>query len=116
MKYLLTFVGGDATLRYQNLAAADPRKHEEHLRKWNAWMAGVAKEGKFETGYALGAERRKVAQSGVENYQYSEDSPGGFIVIAADSIDDAARIALSSPIIENGGTVLVRACGEVRRP
>jgi hypothetical protein len=114
MRYLLMFMGGDASLKYSNLNKGDPRRQEEHFRKWNQWMANLVKDGKFEIGYPLTAESRKVGPSGIENDADPENSPGGFMVIRADSIEDAARIAHTSPIIENGGTVLVRECGEVR--
>jgi hypothetical protein len=38
----------------------------------------------------------------------------GFMVINAESLDQAEGIARSSPIIKNGGYILARPCGEMK--
>jgi hypothetical protein len=112
-KYLLTFFGGDPSLKYENLDKAAKEVQEKHRAAWAAWIKGLAQDGKFEAGYPLVREARKVTPAGVETHRFPEDSEGGFTIIKAESLDHAAEIARTSPIIKNGGTILVRECMEM---
>jgi hypothetical protein len=69
----------------------------------------------LQTGHPYETDGKRVDSSGVHDYQFPEDSAGGFIIVKAESADDAARIATASPVIRNGGYVLVRPCGEVSK-
>ncbi len=67
--------------------------------------------GPFEGQKAGG--RTPVGQSGAEDYRFPDTTEGGFIIINAESLEDAAEIAAEAPIIGNGGHILVRQCGEM---
>jgi hypothetical protein len=73
------------------------------------------KHGGFADGHPYETDCKRVDSSGVHDYRFPEDSAGGFIVVKAESADDAARIATTSPNIRNGGYVLLRPCGEVSK-
>ncbi len=111
-KYLLTFFGGNPTLKYSNLDQTTQQARAEHLKKWGEWMAGLAKAEKLEGGYPLGSAGKKVSPAGIEDFDFSKEGAGGFVILQADSLDEAAGIASSSPIIMNGGKVNVQPCGE----
>src|SRR6266567_2095885 len=112
-RYLLTFFGGNPGLRYAVLDQAAAAVREAHLAAWRTWTAGLAQAGKFEDGYPLATEGRKVGADGIEAHDFTNESAGGFMVLRAASLDEAADIARSSPIVRNGGHILVRHCGKI---
>lgn len=113
-KYLLTFVGGNPVLKYSSLDTATEEARSQHLKAWGEWMSGLAKSGKLEGGYPLENTGAHVSAGRVDGHDFSKGGPGGFIILKADSLDEATVIASSSPIIKNGGEVYVQPCGEVR--
>lgn len=111
-KYLLSFFGGNVALRYANRGKADRALEEESSAAWSAWMGRLVKAKRLDTGYPLDAHGKRVNPEGTHDHHFADDTEGGFVVIKAKSLDEAAAIAGSSPIIKNGGYVLVRPCGE----
>jgi hypothetical protein len=109
--HMLTFFGGNPALRYSNLNEVPDEQRRKHLAEWSDWMGSLVKAGILQMGHPYEANGKKIDGSGIHDYQFPEDSAGGFIVIKAESADEAARIATSAPIIRNGGYVLVRPCG-----
>jgi hypothetical protein len=112
-KYLLEFFGGNPALRYSALDQAEAAAREAHLAAWRAWTRELAQTDKLENGYPLTEEGRKVGGGGIEAHDFTKESAGGFMVVKAVSLDEAAEIARSSPIVRNGGHILVRHCGKV---
>ena len=102
-------------LRYENLSKAGEGARKRHAAAWGSWIAGLAKAGKLEAGYPLEAEGKRVSSAGAEEYRFPDSTEGGFMIIRAGSAEEAAEIARTSPIIENGGYVLVRPCGEMKQ-
>ncbi len=113
-KYLLTFFGGNTALRYDNLDRTSKEAQEKHLAGWGAWIAGLMDAGQMEIGYPLESDGKRIDPEGLEDHHFSDDTEGGFIIIKSESLDTAAEIAKGSPIIKNGGYVLVRPCGEMK--
>jgi len=113
-KYMLTFFGGNMALRYDNLDDAGREAREKHTAAWGAWMAGLARAKNLEVGYPLKSEGKRIDADGTRDHHFPDSTEGGFIIITAASLDEAAAIAQSSPIIPNGGYVLVRPCGEIK--
>ena len=101
-------------LRYSNLGKAEKEAQEKHAAAWGEWIAGLVKANKVEAGYPLGSEGKRVSPEGIENYHFPDSTEGGFLIIKTETIDEAAEIAKSSPIIKNGGFVLVRPCGQMK--
>jgi hypothetical protein len=112
-KYLITFFGGNAKLRFDNLEELEEEVRERHLTTWRAWMTALAKANKLELGYPLKADGKRVDSNGTEDYHFPDTVEGGFVLLNAGSLDEAVEIAESSPIVKNGGYVLVRPCGEI---
>jgi hypothetical protein len=113
-KYLLAFYGGNMALRYENLDKAEKEALEKHRAAWGGWMAELVKGGHLETGYPLESDGKRIDADGYHDYHFPDTTEGGFIIIKAASLDQAAEIAQSAPIIKNGGYVLARPCGEMR--
>ena len=101
-------------LRYEHLDQAGKEAQEQHAAAWAAWMSGLVQSGQLETGYPLEADGKRVATDGARDYHFPETTEGGFVIVKAESLDEAAAIAQSSPIIKNGGYVLVRPCGVMK--
>jgi hypothetical protein len=112
-KYLVTFFGGNAALRYSNLGQADAEAREKHLAAWKAWVAALARTGCLENGHPLASKGVRVTAAGAEEHQFPESSAGGFMVLKADTLEKAAEMVRSAPIIKNGGHILVQPCGEI---
>jgi len=77
-------------------------------------MADLSKAKRLEIGYPLAPDGKRIDQSGTEDYRSPDTTEGGFIIINAESLEDAAEIAAEAPIIGNGGHILVRPCGEMK--
>ena len=112
-KYLLEFFGGNPALRHSVLDQAEATARDAHLAAWRAWTGDLAQAGKLENGYPLTQEGRKVGAKGIEAHDFANQSAGGFMVLKAASLDEATEIARSSPIVRNGGHILVRHCGKI---
>jgi hypothetical protein len=113
-KYMLTFYGGNMALRYNNLEKADKEAQEKHRAAWGKWMSELMEAKHLETGYPLMADGKRISADGVQDYHFPDTTEGGFIVINADSLEQAAELARKAPIIKNGGYILARPCGEMK--
>jgi hypothetical protein len=86
---------------------------QQHLGKWLTWMKELGAKGHIrEQGHPL--ERTgKVVQGNAKTvidgpYAEAKDVVGGFMVIEAKDLTDAAEISKGCPILEVGGSVEVR--------
>ena len=113
-KFMLSFFGGNMALRYDNLNKAGKDAQEKHGAAWGEWMAALVKANHLETGYPLESEGKCVDADGTEPYHFTDTTEGGFVILNAESLDQAAELERSSPIIKNGGYILVRPCGEMK--
>jgi hypothetical protein len=113
-KYMLTFFGGNMALRYDNLGNAEKEAREKHRAAWGEWMSNLMKAEHLEIGYPLESDGKRIDGDGNQAYHFPNTTEGGFIVIKAESLDQAAEIAQSSPIIKNGGYILARPCGVMK--
>lgn len=108
---MLTFFGGNIALRYNNLDKAEKEAQEKHR---DGWMSELMKADYLEVGYPLKSDGKRIDSDGTQAYHFPDTTEGGFIIIKAESLDQAAEIARSSPIIKNGGYILTRPCGEMK--
>ena len=90
-----------------------PEEMQQHLGKWLTWMKELGAKGHIrEQGHPL--ERTgKVVQGNAKTvidgpYAEAKDVVGGFMVIEAKDLTDAAEISKGCPILEVGGSVEVR--------
>jgi len=113
-KYMLTFFGGNMALRYENLAKAENEAREKHRAAWAGWMSDLMKGGHLEAGYPLEPDGKRIDADGPRDHHFPNTTEGGVIIIKAASLDQAAEIAQSAPIIKNGGYVLAPPCGEMK--
>ncbi len=81
-------------------------------KQWENWIGGIAAQNKLAArGNRLGNDGKTVKPNNVvTNGPYAEikEMISGYIMVKADSIDEAAEIAKGCPILEVGGNVEVR--------
>lgn len=93
-----------------NMSEADFANLE---KRWYDWVGGIAAQGKLVSkGMRLNEEGKVLKGGGVVTdgpFVEIRERLGGFIVIKADSIDDAVTMAHGCPAVEIGGSVEVRS-------
>jgi hypothetical protein len=105
--FLFLFRGG------RSGAAPSPEEMQRSLQKWGLWIEGLAKAGKFKAGEPLEAGGKIV--SGASKlvtdgpFVESKEVVGGYLIVSARNIDEAAEISKGCPIFDDGGSVEVRA-------
>jgi hypothetical protein len=95
-------------------AQPSPDQMERYMQQWEAWVSSIAARGQLaEGGNHLSAEGRVLRPNAeAVNGPYTENrqSVAGYILIQADSLEDATAIAGECPILGGEGTSV-----EVRR-
>ena len=106
-KYMYLFRGGDA-----RLAELSNEHKQQHMQKWGAWMQELAQQGKLVDGLPLSGDGKVVEKAGatVHDGPFAEGTEvvGGYLIVNADSIDDAVKLSEQCPIFEYDGTCEVR--------
>jgi len=102
-KFMLLFVG-------KEYKPSNDEETKEHMKKWESWIGQLVSTGKFESGLPFEWGGREVSKDNVGMYNSPEVDIGGYMVINADSIEEACELAKNAPNVELGGTVVVRTC------
>lgn len=97
-RYLLLLAGATNT---------QPGAETRAVTSYRAWAGQLRDEGRSVNGERLGAEAIVVPAS-AEATGASASAIQGFFVVSADRLEDAVRIAQSSPHAIGGGQVIVR--------
>jgi len=95
---------------------ADIQPSPEHLQNmmkdWQNWMGSIAARNRLANSGNRLSDEGKVVKSGalITNGPYVEikEAIGGYIIIRAESMEDAAEMAKGCPILSIGGNVEVR--------
>jgi hypothetical protein len=99
---------------FRNAASPDrsPQQIQQVLQQWQDWMGNlVAQEKLASSGSRLGTEGKTVKPNNVVTdgpYAEIKEILGGFIVVYAANVEEAAELAKSCPILLVGGSVEVR--------
>jgi hypothetical protein len=102
--YLFLFRGG--------MSGLSPEEAQKNMKKWEEWIGGLAKAGKFKAGEPLGKEAKvingtkKVVTDGP--FAESKEVVGGYLIVTAKDLNEAAEIAKNCPIYETDGSTEVR--------
>jgi hypothetical protein len=90
-----------------------PEQMQAMMKQWQEWMGSLSAQQKLvSSGNRLAADGRVVKPNNViTNGPYVEikEAIGGYIVVRADSLDEAAALAKGCPILNINGDVEVRA-------
>ncbi len=89
-----------------------PQQMQDMMKRWQDWIGGLAAQDKLvDRGNPLLRDGKVVKAGGlVTNGPYADisESIGGYTLIRAESLEEAARLTEGCPIFEMGGSVEVR--------
>jgi len=99
MKFIVFFVGGEPT----------KEEKDEHMLEWKKWIESLGNTSvEYNNGYPYGQKAVIVSSKGTNTYKPSGNDGSGYMLIRAESIDDAAEVMGSAPSIVNGGKIILR--------
>jgi hypothetical protein len=92
---------------------ASPEAQQQIMQKWMTWMKDLGEKGHLiDRGQPLERSGKLVRGQGkmITDGPFAEakDVVGGFTLIKADTVAEAAELAKGCPILERGGDVEVR--------
>jgi len=92
---------------------ASPEQMQQWMKQTMDWIGGIAAQNKFVSGTGLPFDEARVVSSDkmVTNGPYGDikETIGGFIIVRAESADEAAEFAKGCPVLQGeGNTVEVR--------
>lgn len=90
-----------------------PEQMQAMMKPWQDWMGNLTAQNKLvNAGNRLASEGKVIKPNNViTNGPYVEikEAIGGYIIIRAASLDEAAELSKGCPILQVGGSVEVRA-------
>ena len=94
-------------------AAMSAEQRRDALLRWNAWCDDLAARGRLLAGSPLEPESRRVAAPAAGRvldgpFAEAKELIGGYLLITADGLEEAAAIAAGAPNLPYGMTVEVR--------
>jgi hypothetical protein len=92
---------------------ASPEQIQEWMKQTMDWIRGIAAQNKFVSGTGLPFDNARVVKHGgmVTNGPFGDikETIGGFIVVKADTVEEAVAFAKGCPVLQGeGNTVEVR--------
>jgi hypothetical protein len=96
----------------QPSSTPSPEAMQASLQKWGTWIQGLAQKGAvkggepLESGGKVVAGAKKLITDGP--FAESKEIVGGYLIVAAASLDEAADMSKGCPIFDDGGSVEVR--------
>jgi len=93
-------------------STVSPKDMQAIAEKWKVWIDGIVAQGKFAShGSRLATEGKVLKPGGVVTdgpFVEIRERLGGFILVHAESLDDAITLAHGCPAIDANGSVEVR--------
>ena len=88
-------------------------KAQQSMTKWRAWFKDLTDKGHLKNlgqplervGKVIGGKGKTVTDG---PYAETKDVIGGYSIVEAKDLDQAARLASACPVLEAGGSVEVR--------
>jgi hypothetical protein len=109
-KYMLVF--HNVPMVEEVYEKMSPEEMESELAKWGAWIGGIAAQGKFISSDALEPTGKVVKGSKkvITDGPFTEGKElvSGYLLMHAESIDEAVQLSYGCPIYDHEGTVEVR--------
>ncbi len=105
-EYLYIIRGGDDMSQYS------PEEMQAHMEDWRVWMGGLAEQGKLVGGEPLMAEGKTLTERGTKitdrPLAEGKELVGGYIIVKADSLNQATDLAQGCPGFDHNCTIEVR--------
>jgi|SRR6185295_9881114 len=93
---------------------ASPEQMQKWMKQTMDWIGGISAQNKFVTGTGLLFDNARVVthKKVVTNGPFGEikETIGGYIIVKAESIDEAVEFAKGCPVLQGDGNTM-----EVRR-
>jgi hypothetical protein len=93
--------------------ATSPQEMQQVMQKWVSWLQGLADQGHIkdrgqplERGGKIVTGKQKIVTDGP--FAEAKDLVGGFTLVEARDLDQAAELSKGCPIFDAGGFVEVR--------
>jgi len=90
-----------------------PEKMQDLRNKWQNWVNGIIAQDKLvSNGVRLNIDGQVLRAGGVVTdgpFVEIKEKLGSFIIVRAESLDDATTLAHGCPAIDEGGSVEIRA-------
>lgn len=103
---------------YGDFSKASPEEIATMQKKWNDWAGSIAAQGKVVTGGQRLALEGQVLKAGgvVTDGPFAEirEILGGFMIIKADSLEEATTLAHGCPVLNVNGSVEIRPIMEMQ--
>lgn len=107
------FVFRGSVQNEETFANQSPEEMQAELKKWTNWMDGIAKKGQLiggqplmPTGKVVAGKAKKLTDG---PFVEGKDIVGGYLLIKANSLDEAVTISYGCPSLANDeGSVEVR--------
>ncbi len=107
-EFLLVF-RTEPLLREQPMS---PEQMQAMMKPWLDWMGGLAAQNKLaNSGNRLGGTGATVRPGGVVTdgpYVEVKEAIGGYVIVRADSLEEACELSKGCPVLQFGGNVEVR--------
>ncbi len=98
-------------------AMKSPEEMQDHMQHWQKWMGGLAEAGKFVGGQPLQREARSLVDGGTRVIDRplaeAKELVGGYIIVKADTLNEASELAKGCPGFEHDCTIEVREIMEM---
>jgi hypothetical protein len=88
-----------------------PEQMQDEIKKWQDWMGGIAAQGKFASTNRLGSNGKTLLHNKtITDGPYAEvkEIIGGYVIVKANDMSEAMKLAEDCPILAVGGSVEVR--------
>ncbi|WP_299184464.1 YciI family protein [uncultured Aquimarina sp.] len=106
-EFLMLIRGGQ-----EKYIIASPNEMQKHLEHWQEWMGGLTKEERLLGGQPLIKEGNTLLERGKKvidrPFAEGKELVGGYLLIKADSLDQATTIAKGCPSFEYDCSVEIR--------
>ncbi len=105
-QYLFIIRGGE------DMSTKSPEEMQAHMKDWEVWMGGLAQEGKLVAGEPLHNEAKTLTERGTKvtdrPLAEGKELVGGYLLVNANSLDEAASLAGGCPGFERDCSIEVR--------
>lgn len=89
-----------------------PEQMQAVMKEWQNWIGGIAAQGKYISTNRLYPEGKTLkANNVITDGPYAEvkEMVGGYLIVKAETLDEAVEMAKSCPNLVYGGNVEVRS-------
>lgn len=95
-----------------DMSKISPKDMQALSTKWQTWAGGIASQGKMSSsGMRLAMEGKVLRPGGVVTdgpFVEIRERLGSFIVVKAESLEEATTLAHGCPVLEQDGSVEIR--------